>query len=68
MSWKKLIGKSLTLVLGAVAGLTLAIPKASPQSPCGPWEGKLCIEDCVRECESGGCCSWRYYYYPKKTE
>lgn len=30
---------------------------------CGAYTGPMCAADCAKECTSGGCCGWLFYYY-----
>ena len=68
MALSKFITKSGVTAALAIAGLTLVQPVQSQQIECGNEEGNLCGKDCVRECESGGCCSWEHFYFPKNPE
>lgn len=57
----------LTVVI-AVAGLAGAAPDAAAPRPlyaqqCGAYDGKLCAQDCGKECSNGSCCGWSFYYY-----
>lgn len=62
---------SLTVLgaLMALAGLTAfgtdtgLAPAPLRAQGCGAFDGRMCASDCKRECLSGGCCSWSYYYY-----
>lgn len=54
----------ITLVsLTALGTGTVLRPAPLQAQTCGSFDGKLCKEECNRECTNGSCCSWSYYYY-----
>jgi hypothetical protein len=57
----------LTAVI-AIAGLAGIAPDVAAPRPlyaqqCGAYDGKLCAQDCGKECSNGSCCGWSFYYY-----
>lgn len=57
---------AMVIALVALTGLdtgTVFTPSRLEAQGCGAFQGKLCQSECTRECTSGGCCSWSYYYY-----
>lgn len=59
------------VVAGTFVGFTVdASVEPRPlqaQAACGRFDGKLCTQNCTRECTDGSCCRWDYYY-DVKTE
>jgi hypothetical protein len=52
----------------AIAGLIgvaldIAAPRPLYAQACGRYDGKLCAQDCGKECSNGSCCGWSFYYY-----
>jgi hypothetical protein len=54
--------------LTGFASSSVLSPAPLQAQACGAFRGPSCLDDCVRECTSGGCCSWRHYYYSLPTE
>lgn len=60
-----------TIVLASLAGFsidTVTGPAPLEAQQCGNHTGKLCDENCLKECTNGSCCGWSYTYYPKVIE
>jgi hypothetical protein len=58
---------ALVTLLGYGSGSVLAPAQLQAQT-CGAHTGPLCAADCGRECSTGGCCGWLFYYYRAPNE
>lgn len=58
------IGGLMALIsLTGLGTRSVLSPTPLQAQQCGAHTGPLCASDCMRECSSGGCCAWLYYYY-----
>ena len=68
---RKLAVISGLMALVALTGFgtdSVLAPAPLQAQTCGAHAGPLCAADCKRECSSGGCCGWLYYYFPVPNE
>lgn len=61
---RKLGTAVLVCLMALVAVATFgSSPSRLEAQGCGAFDGKMCASDCTRECTTGGCCAWSYFYY-----
>jgi hypothetical protein len=66
---KRKFGLAVLGALMAITGLTafgtgtVVGPSTLQAQGCGAFAGPMCAANCTRECSSGGCCAWSFYYY-----
>jgi hypothetical protein len=68
---RRLVVISGLMALVALTGFgtdSVLSPAPLQAQTCGAHTGPLCVADCARECSTGGCCGWLYYYYRAPNE